>query len=117
MKALLRALTNSLSGLAFALRSERAVRQEFVVLALAAPLAVFIGGGIWQRVAMIALILLVIVAELLNTSLEKLCDHVTPDRHPHIKIVKDLASAAVLSALAMVALIWMAAILERLGFF
>ncbi len=35
-------------------------------------------------------------AEAVNTALEKLCDHVTPDRHPQIKAIKDMASGAVL---------------------
>lgn len=39
---------------------------------------------------------LVWAAEAVNTALEKLCDHVTPDRHPQIKAIKDMASGAVL---------------------
>ena len=39
---------------------------------------------------------LVIAAELINTALEQLADHLHPEQHPRIKIVKDCAAAAVL---------------------
>ena len=42
------------------------------------------------------LIGLVWMAEIFNTSIEKLADHVSPDYHPLIGQVKDLASGAVL---------------------
>jgi len=44
------------------------------------------------------------VAELLNTAVERLADHITKDRHPEIEIIKDLAAGAVLVA-AIVAII------------
>lgn len=38
------------------------------------------------------------VAEILNTCIEHLADHVTKERHPEIGIIKDLAAGAVLMA-------------------
>jgi diacylglycerol kinase (ATP) len=38
---------------------------------------------------------LVWAAEAFNTAIEKLCDFVSPDRHPQIKAIKDLSSGAV----------------------
>ena len=43
-----------------------------------------------------ASIAIVLSAEMLNTAIEKLCDLVQPEVHPQIKIIKDLAAAAVL---------------------
>jgi undecaprenol kinase len=40
----------------------------------------------------------VISAELFNTAIEHLADHVHPEAHPSIRIVKDCAAAAVLVA-------------------
>ncbi len=116
MEALIKAFNNTCAGLSHALRTERAVRQEALVLVVAIPLALLIGTGIWQRVAMIGSILAVMAIELLNTCAEKLCDHVTPERHPQIKIIKDMGSAAVFCALVLAGMIWLAAVLERLGF-
>jgi diacylglycerol kinase len=41
---------------------------------------------------------MVFITEMLNTAIEFLCDHVSPEIHPAIKKVKDLAAAAVLFA-------------------
>jgi diacylglycerol kinase len=50
--------------------------KEWALIALAI-------GGVWA-------------AEAFNTALEKLCDLVSPDFHPQIKTIKDLAAAGVL---------------------
>ncbi|GHU80698.1 hypothetical protein FACS1894145_7330 [Bacteroidia bacterium] len=39
---------------------------------------------------------LVFAAEAMNTSIEILADVVSPERHPQIKLVKDIAAGAVL---------------------
>lgn len=49
-----------------------------------------------QWLALIWCISMVLAAELMNTAIEKLCDHITPSHHPQIKIIKDLAAAGVL---------------------
>ena len=117
MRRLLLATKNSWNGLLAAARSEEAVRQELMAFAIAVPLAFLIGTGSWQRVALIAVVLLVLVVELLNTALEKLSDHVTPDTHPAIGRIKDMGSAAVGFALLLAGLVWLAALAERLGLF
>jgi len=113
MHAWIAAFRNSCAGLVFAVRTERAVRQEAIALVLAVPAALIIGQTMWTKIAMIGVVLLLMAVELLNTCIEKLCDHVTPEIHPRIKIVKDMGSAAVLAALALTALVWLAAIAER----
>ncbi|KMO26980.1 hypothetical protein VQ02_33885 [Methylobacterium variabile] len=100
------ALRHSLQGLAVAARSERAVRQELAVLAVALPVAFLIAGSIHSWIALIGSLVLVLVAELLNTAVEKLCDHLHPGRHPAIGTVKDLGSAAVFCALVFAAIVW-----------
>ena len=52
--------------------------------------------------------------ELMNTAVEKLCDHLHPDRHARIGVVKDVASAASLATMALAGLVWIAALAERL---
>lgn len=94
----LRRLGFALSGLAAALHSEASFRTH--VVAAAAAFA-FLG---WQRPAPVwwALVVLtigfVLAAELVNTALEHLVDHLHPDQHPQIGLVKDCAAAAVLVA-------------------
>lgn len=112
--ALVPALMNSLAGMRHALGHERAIRHEAVVLAAAVPASFFVAAGLWQQVALIGVIILMIGVELLNSCVEKLCDHVTPQRHPQIKAVKDMGSAAVLCTIVLSILVWSAALYERL---
>ena len=112
-----RATLNSRNGLAFAIRSERAVREEIVALLLAVPAAWLIGATTMRRVEMIAVVVLVLVVELLNTAIEKLADRLTTEHDPQIGRVKDMGSAAVGVALVMAGLFWLFAIAERMGAF
>ncbi|MDP2358601.1 MAG: diacylglycerol kinase [Beijerinckiaceae bacterium] len=115
MDAWIAAFRNSCAGLIFAVRTERAVRQEVLALIVVIPAALIIGQTLWIKIALICVVLLLMAVELLNTCIEKLCDHVTPAIHPQIKVVKDMGSAAVLAALLIVASVWMAAIAQTLG--
>jgi len=110
-----RATLNSRNGLAFAIRSEQAVREELAALALSLPLAWLIGVTTMRRVELIAVVVLVLVVELLNTAIEKLSDRLTTEHDPQIGRVKDMGSAAVGVALVMAGLFWLFAIAERMG--
>jgi len=52
-------------------------------------------GLIWWALVG-GMITLILAMELLNTAIEQLADHLHPDEHPRIKLVKDCAAAAVL---------------------
>jgi diacylglycerol kinase (ATP) len=110
-----RATINTRNGLAFAIRSEQAVREELIALALALPLAWLIGMTTMRRVELVASVALVLVVELLNTAIEKLSDRLTTDHDPQIGRVKDMGSAAVGVAIVMAGLFWLFAIAERMG--
>ena len=111
-----RATINTRNGLAFAIRSEQAVREELVALAISLPLAWLIGATTMRRVELVAVVVLVLVVELLNTAIEKLSDRLTTEHDPQIGQVKDMGSAAVGIALLMAGLFWLFAIAERIGF-
>ena len=110
-----RATINSRNGLAFAIRSEQAVREELVALVLSLPLAWLVGVTLMRRVELIGAVLLVLVVELLNTAIEKLADRLTTNHDPQIGRVKDLGSAAVGVALLTAGLFWLFALAERMG--
>ena len=112
-----RATINSRNGLAFAVRSEQAIREELIALVIALPLAWLIGKTTMRSVELVAAVLLVLVTELLNTAIEKLADRLTTAHDPQIGRVKDLGSAAVGVALVMAGLFWLFAIAERMGAF
>ena len=94
----LRRVRFALAGLAAAWRSELSFRLQLG--ALAALLLVLLGLRLepvwWALVSLTSAA--VIGAELFNTALEHLADHLHPAVHPQIRIVKDCAAAAVLVA-------------------
>ncbi|MCF8473531.1 MAG: diacylglycerol kinase [Emcibacter sp.] len=57
---------------------------------------------------------LVLTLELINTALEKLIDHMHPDQHAVIGIVKDTLAGAVLLASLIALCVFMAFVIEML---
>ena len=110
-----RATINTRNGLAFAIRSEQAVREELIALALALPLAWLVGVTGMRQIELIGVVVMVLVVELLNTAIEKLADRLTTEHDPQIGQVKDMGSAAVGVALVMAGAFWLFAIAERIG--
>jgi diacylglycerol kinase (ATP) len=110
-----KATINSRNGLAFAFRSEQAVREEIFALLLSLPLAWFVGSTATRAVELVCAVAFVLVVELLNTAIEKLADRLTMDHDKQIGRVKDMGSAAVGVALLMSGAFWLFAIAERIG--
>jgi diacylglycerol kinase (ATP) len=108
-----KALVNSINGLRWAMGHEAAVQEEVVALLIGLPASFFVAASIAWWVALVGSLLVLIVVELLNTAVEKLSDHVTPEHSWAIKVVKDLGSAAVLLTLALAFLVWASAIAVR----
>jgi diacylglycerol kinase (ATP) len=86
------------AGVKVAWRSENSFKVH-VVAAFAAfgALLFFRPAPLWWAV-IVLVVAAVIAAELVNTAIEHLADHLHPEQHPHIKIVKDCAAGAVLIA-------------------
>src|ERR1700739_3865606 len=70
IRRLINALFYSLSGLTLAFRHESAFRQEIALAVVLIPLACFLPVGAVERVLLIASVLLVLIVELLNSSVE-----------------------------------------------
>ena len=88
----------ALHGLGHALRSEQSVRLQAVAFAaVLIALLVLRPHPVWWALALLASAL-VIAAELMNTALEELADHLHPEAHARIRLVKDCAAGAVLVA-------------------
>ena len=117
MDRLWRATINSWNGLRSGFTSERAIREEVVALVLSLPLAFLIGTTMARRIEMVAVVMLVLTVELLNTAIEKLADRVTMEHDSQIGRVKDLGSAAVAIALLIAGMVWLFALGERVGIF
>jgi diacylglycerol kinase (ATP) len=60
--------------------------------------AVFFDVSKMELIALLFAAGFVWTAEIFNTAVEALSDHVTPGHHPRVKFIKDLSAAAVLVA-------------------
>jgi diacylglycerol kinase (ATP) len=115
LKRLYSATQNSLRGLVDGFKTEPALRDEALLvvagLLLGFPIA---PSGAWYA-AMISALLIVLAVEFLNTGIEKLADHVTPEQHSEIRRIKDFGSAAVFCSLCLTGLVWVTALAVRCG--
>jgi diacylglycerol kinase (ATP) len=100
------ALKNSLNGFRVAIREESAFRQELTLAAVLVPSGALLPGDAVSHVLLIGSVLIVLVVELLNSSVEAAIDRISLERHELSRRAKDLGSAAVTVALAACLLTW-----------
>lgn len=94
---------------------ETAFRQEAMLATLLLPASFWLGQT-WLEVAMLAgVVVLVLVTELLNTSIEAAIDRIGPEWHDLSKRAKDMGSAAVLLSLLLCGGTWGGALWTHLS--
>ncbi|MGI1660823.1 diacylglycerol kinase [Palleronia sp. KMU-117] len=96
----------SWDGLAETWRTEYSFRTWVVANALSAALAFALPLSTGERALILALGLLVLVVELLNTAVERAVDYISTASHPLAKASKDAASGAVAVAAVAAGLAW-----------
>lgn len=103
----IRASVNSWNGLKYAFNEESAFRQELALALVLIPAAVFMPFSSVEKILLIASVFLVLIVELLNSSVEAAIDRISFDMHGLSKRAKDFGSAAVLLALLMCLITWL----------
>jgi undecaprenol kinase len=84
------------AGISHGLRTERSLRtQALVLLLVVLALLMLRPAPLWWALVILCSAA-VLAAELFNTAIERLVDHLHPELHAEIRIVKDCAAAAVL---------------------
>ncbi len=106
IKRLANAFTYSVAGTLAAFKHEDAFRQEVILSTILIPLAIYLGQTAIEQALMITSILLIIIVELLNSSVEATVDRISVKRHKLSKRAKDIGSAAVFFSLVNAAVIW-----------
>jgi len=110
---IVRATGYSWQGLRSAYCGESAFRQEVWLAVALIPLAFFVGRGLVEVALLAGTAVLVLIVELLNSSIEAAIDRVSLDLHDLSKQAKDRASAAVMLSLLLCAAVWAAALWQR----
>lgn len=102
-KNILLAAKNAINGLRI-LFGERSAQRELVLLLIS--IALFCYKPNVYTVLLVVLAFMLLAVEALNTSIEKMCDHLTLELHPQIKAIKDLGAAAVFIIVAAIILLF-----------
>lgn len=106
LKRLVNAFGYSMDGLAAAYQNEDAFRQEVFMTIVLVPLALYLGESGLERAMMIASVVLVVIVELINSSIEATVDRISLENHTLAKRAKDIGSAAVLISLMNMVIVW-----------
>jgi diacylglycerol kinase (ATP) len=108
-----RAAINSWNGLIYAYKEESAFRQELALSLILIPLAIYLPVTPIEKILLIASVILVLIIELLNSSVEAAIDRISFEVHDLSKRAKDFGSAAVMLALLLCALTWAIVLIEH----
>lgn len=101
MKKFIRGFYFAFSGLAYAFKTQRNFRVHCAAVVIISLLSFYLNLNSSEWLWMVAAMALVLITELMNTSIEALVDLVSPQYNKKAGIAKDVAAAMVLlSAIA-----------------
>jgi diacylglycerol kinase (ATP) len=103
---ILNAAGYSLDGLRAAFKGEAAFRQLMLLNLVMIPLAFVLDVSRAERALLVAVLLLALIVELLNSAIEAAIDRISYSLHPLSKQAKDMGSAAQLVALTLIFTVW-----------
>jgi diacylglycerol kinase (ATP) len=112
-RRLVMAFAYSWQGLSSAWREESAFRQELALALLVIPAGLYFGRSGLERAVLIAPMFLIVIVELLNSSIEATVDRGGTDPHPLAAMAKDMGSAAVLLSFVLLGAIWCLILMDR----
>ncbi|HEX8278514.1 MAG TPA: diacylglycerol kinase family protein [Segetibacter sp.] len=96
MKGFLKGFVYAFNGLVIFFRHERNGRIQLLIAIVAVLLGWRVKLSAAEWMVVLGCIATVLSFEMINSSIEKLCNLVHPKYHPAVKTIKDLAAGAVL---------------------
>ena len=104
---IIKATIYSWQGLRAAYRHEEAFRQEVWLCLILLPLGLYLGENGVEKALLVGSALLLPLVEILNSALEAAIDRIGDEPHELSGRAKDMGSAAVAIAIAILALTWL----------
>lgn len=104
----------SMKGLKAAYLYEAAFRQEVWLSCILIPLGFYLGNGAIEKILLVGSVLLVLVAELLNSAVENVVDRIGSEFHELSGRAKDIGSAAVFMAMMITGVTWLLILWEKI---
>ncbi len=96
--SLFQTVLNAIKGIFLVLKTERNFQIEFAALLINVILIFTLSLSKMDAVIIIIVCFSVLVAELFNTSIEKIADFIEPNYNKKIGVIKDIAAGGVLAA-------------------
>ncbi len=106
LKRIFKATMYSVAGLRAAFRDESAFRQECLLLLCGFGVLPFLNLSIVVKAFMGLALMLIPIAELINTAIENVVDRIGVEYHELSKKAKDIGSAIVFLTIVSVATLW-----------
>lgn len=103
----------SMKGFRSAWRHEAAFRQEVMLAVVLIPTAFWLARSHIELILLICSVLLVLLAELINSSVEAVVDRTGTEHHELSGRAKDIGSAVVFLSLVMLAVVWLIIVFDR----
>lgn len=110
---ILAAFFYSIDGFKSAWSNEHAFRQELVLVVVGSIVALLLHVSAFEKLMMIAVLVLILVVELINSAIEAVVDRVSLERHALSKNAKDFGSAAVLLTFLIAVATWSVVLFNR----
>jgi diacylglycerol kinase (ATP) len=95
-------------GLVEVFKKETSFKLEIFFFVILSVIAVCLPYPFWAKLILIGSMLLPLIAELLNSAVERVVDMVTSEYHELAKYAKDAAAAAVMLSLIFSGFVWTA---------
>lgn len=106
VKRIFYAFFYSIDGFRAAWKNEHAFRQEVALVVPGIIVALILPVSGLEKIALIAVLLLILIVELLNSAIEAVVDRVSLESNPLSKNAKDFGSAAVMLAMLLALTTW-----------
>ena len=110
-----RSFEHAYRGLIYAVRTQRNMRIHVVIAALVLVASLLVRVSKLELAVLVLVILLVLITEMFNTSLEFAVDLVTKEYHPLAKLAKDVSAGAVLVSSVGAVLVGYLILADNLG--
>jgi diacylglycerol kinase (ATP) len=96
----------AVEGFWAAVRHEPSFREDLIFVLILTPFAIILPVNAVSTALMIAVLFLIVIAELLNSAIEWTIDDISLEKRPFAKRAKDMGSAAVFLAYINCVVVW-----------
>lgn len=107
VKGLFSIVVNSFNGLKNFFKYERSALVYLIAFAFTIGAGIILQMNMMEWVMIFFVLLTMLASELLNTAIEAICDLISPEYNPFVKIAKDSGSAAT----GVLTILWLIVIL------